>query len=227
MAYSHKSYVPNGDADFDVWGNNLCAIAVRNTMGEKPKWPHIPTAAVEKMVLMFKLWHEAYLLTLQPHPPALTVAKDKARTVAEAVIRPFVGQWLMWEPVTDEDREEAGVHNKKPRRPAVPAPTTVPLLEPRAGTPRQVIVPYHDKGSVHRGKPEDVHGIEVRWALLGLPPVHIEMELTNSAFDTRSPLILNFDEADRGKRIYMAGRWEIEREGIKGNFGDIESVIIP
>jgi hypothetical protein len=34
-----------------------------------------------------------------------------------------------------------------------------------------------------------------------------------STFDTRRLLILEFDESDRGKRVYMAGRWEIEREG--------------
>jgi hypothetical protein len=72
-----------------------------------------------------------------------------------------------------------------------------------------------------------VHGIEVRWAELDHPPVDIETELTNSAFDTKSPLTLNFQEHERGRRIYLAGRWEIEREGVKGLFGDIETVIIP
>jgi hypothetical protein len=35
------------------------------------------------------------------------------------------------------------------------------------------------------------------------------------------------NEEDRGKRLYMAGRWEIEREGVKGPFGDIVSAIVP
>jgi hypothetical protein len=78
-------------------------------------------------------WHTAYDLTLKPHLPAQTLAKDEARKVAEAVIRPFVGQWLMWKQVTDMEREEAGLHNKQPRRPSIPAPATVSELEPRAG----------------------------------------------------------------------------------------------
>jgi hypothetical protein len=77
------------------------------------------------------------------------------------------------------------------------------------------------------GKPADVHGIEVRWAFLDKAPVDIKTELTQSSFDTKSPLILNFEEYDRGKRIYLAGRWEISREGIKGEFGDIVSAIVP
>jgi hypothetical protein len=95
------------------------------------------------------------------------------------------------------------------------------------GPPRQVIIPSRDKGSARRGKPDDVHGIEIRWAFLDHPPLNIEKELFNSSFDTESPLTLVFEEADRGKRLYMAGRWEIEREGIKGEFGDIATAIVP
>jgi hypothetical protein len=59
------------------------------------------------------------------------------------------------------------------------------------------------------------------------PPKNIEAELFNSSFDTESPLILTFEEADRGKQLYLTGRWEIEREGIKGEFGDIVTVFVP
>ena len=72
-----------------------------------------------------------------------------------------------------------------------------------------------------------MHGVEIRWAFRNEPPVNIEADLSSSSFDTNSPLTLTFGEQDRGKRIYMAGRWEIEREGIKGEFGDIVSAIVP
>ncbi|MDR1419834.1 MAG: hypothetical protein LBI86_05630 [Treponema sp.] len=154
------------------------------------------------------------------------MARKQDYVPSEDVIRPFVGQWLMWKQVTDKEREEAGVHNPKPRRPIIPAPTTVPELEPKAGLPRQVVIPYRDKDSTRRGKPADVHGIEVCHAFLDHFPESIK-ELIHSSFDTKSPLILIFDEEDRGKRLYMAGRWEINREGIKGPFGDIVMVIVP
>jgi hypothetical protein len=91
---------------------------------------------------------------------------------------------------------------------------------------REAAVPYRDKGSARRGKPKDVHGIEVCWAILDHPPASIK-ELINSAFDTESPLILEFGEEDRGKRVYLVGRWEIEREGVKGDFGEIVPAVIP
>jgi hypothetical protein len=105
-------------------------------------------------------------------------------------------------------------------------PATVPLLVAKAGHIRQVLVDYKDSASEKRGKPPKVHGIEIRWAILEHPPAD-ENELTNSAFDTRSPFSLTFDEKDRGKTVYFAGRWEINREGEKGDFSAIVSAVIP
>jgi hypothetical protein len=226
MAQSHD-YIPSNDAGFDIWFKNLVDyVNAKCNPPDAPQWGFIPADEVALLNEAYTTWHAAYLPTLKPHTPAETLAKDEARKEAEGVIRPFVGQWLMWKQVTDAEREEAGLHNPKPRRPEIPVPDTVPELSPAAGNPRQIVVPYRDKGAARRGKPEDVHGIEVRWAMLDHPPVDIK-ELDNSSFDTKSPLTLEFDEADRGKRVYMVGRWEIEREGKKGDFGEIVAAIIP
>jgi hypothetical protein len=224
-----RNYIPRNDAEFNTWFKNLCQYVNQKTTGQNPEWTHIPAGELTLLTTAYAAWYDAYTVTLKPHTPAETLAKDEARTAAEAVIRPFVGQWLMWKQVSDKEREEMGVHNKKPRRPSIPAPATVPELEPKAGLPRQIVIPYRDKGSARRGKPADVHGVEVRWvkAAPGFVPQDIEKDLSNSSFDTKSPLILNFEEHERGERVYMAGRWEIEREGVKGNFGDIVSAIIP
>jgi hypothetical protein len=50
--------------------------------------------------------------------------------------------------------------------------------------------------------------------------------LTHSAFDTRSPLKLQFENDLRGKTLYFAMRWENTR-GEKGPWSPIMSVIIP
>jgi hypothetical protein len=224
---AHEDYIPSVDAEFNNWLDNLYDYSASKMTGGDPAWTHIPLSELDLLGGARAAWKAAYAPTLKPHVPAETLAKDEARAAAETVIRPFVGQWLMWKQLSDKEREEAGVHVKKNRRSAIPAPATVPELEPRAGVPRQIVVPYRDKGSARRGKPKDVHGIEVRWAFLNAPPLNIEAELTQSSFDTNSPLTLVFEESDRGKRVYMAGRWEIEREGIKGEFGDIVSAFVP
>ncbi|MDR2630123.1 MAG: hypothetical protein LBC60_04295 [Spirochaetaceae bacterium] len=221
---AHEDYIPANDADFNTWFKNLVQDVNAKTSGSSPIWNHIPASEVTLLNTTYAAWYTAYSPTLVPHTPEVTVAKDQARIGAEAVVRPFVGQWLMWKQVTNAQREADGLHNKRPRRDHIPAPTSIPILTPRAGRPRQVVIPYIDESGL--AKPADVHGIEVCWAILDHPPAGIK-ELINSSFDTDSPLTLPFDEEDRGKRLYMAGRWEIEREGIKGPFGEIVSTIIP
>jgi hypothetical protein len=221
-----RDSVPTNDADFDNWFKNLVQTVNVKTTGADAPWTHIPASEVTLLTTAFPPWHSAYVLTLTPHTPEVTMDKDEARETAEAIIRPFVGQWLMWKQVTDAEREDMGIHNPQPRRPIIPVPSTVPVLDPQAGHARQVVIPYRDQNSPHRGKPADVHGIEVRWALLDHPPAAVA-DLINSSFDTASPLTLTFGEEDRGKRIYMTGRWEIQREGAKGDFGEIVSAIVP
>jgi hypothetical protein len=120
----------------------------------------------------------------------------------EKEARSFINEYIRnSSKVNPEDKLAVGVHERVKQHHIVP-PHTVPVLEARAGNPRQ---------------------IEVLWAILA----HQCGGAYYSTFDTRSPLILTFDEADRGKRVYMAGCWEIEREGEKGPMGEIVSAFIP
>jgi hypothetical protein len=185
-----------------------------------------PPAAVTTLTTAQAAWHAAYAVTRKAHTPIDTEAKNRAKADMDTETRSFINEYIRSSSkVSPEDKLAIGLHERKPPHHIVP-PHTVPKLEPRVGNPRQVEVPYHDAASERRGKPENVHGIEVRWAILDHEPTGVE-ELIHSSFDTRSPLILTFDEADRGKRVYMAGCWEIEREGEKGPMGEIVSCFIP
>jgi type II restriction/modification system DNA methylase subunit YeeA len=50
--------------------------------------------------------------------------------------------------------------------------------------------------------------------------------LTKSAFDTASPYTFKFDEADRGKALYICPCWE-NNKGEKGPYGEIYKAIVP
>ncbi|MDR1250243.1 MAG: hypothetical protein LBK63_13200, partial [Treponema sp.] len=103
-------------------------------------------------------------------------------------------------------------------------------LSTRPGHICQVIVDYRDQGSTHWGKPDKVHCIEICWAfgdnVPDHPPKDIK-ELINSEVDTSHPFKKTFREEDRGKTVYFAGRWESNREGLKGDFGAIVSAVVP
>jgi hypothetical protein len=156
-----------------------------------------------------------------------TVRKNDTRKALEKAIRTYVAAYLAHNPlVTDEDKTALEITIYKTGKNPIPAPTTSPQLEPDTGTRRHILVYYRDEDSNHRGKPKGVRGVEIRWAFLDAPPADIS-QLTHSEFDTKAPLDLEFSEADRGKKVYMCGRWEIDRERIKGPWGDIEEAIVP
>jgi hypothetical protein len=219
-------FIPRGDAGFNVFFKNIADYVGEKTGGHAPEWTFIPSGALNDLNEAWTAWDTAYQITLVPHTSADTKEKNRVRKSSEKTLRDFINRFLRYPPVTDEDRDKMGIPNHNGGRVPVPVPATSPLLLIDTGTRRRIIVNYKDEKSEHRGKPKGVHGIEVRWAILDHPPAH-EKELINSSFDTKPPLTLEFDESDRGKHIYLCGRWEIEREGEKGPFGAVEDAIVP
>jgi hypothetical protein len=105
------------------------------------------------------------------------------------------------------------------------APVTVPKAEIDRSIIRRLVVHYRDKGSDKWVKPDHMHGIEFRWAVLDRSPAGID-DLVHIAFDTATPYTFDFDESQRGKACYFAMRWE-NTSGIKGPWSEIYSAIIP
>jgi hypothetical protein len=57
------------------------------------------------------------------------------------------------------------------------------------------------------------------------PPKSVD-ELIHSEFDTHSPLTLKFNEEDRGKSVWMCGRWD-NTKGKKGPWSEFYNAVIP
>jgi hypothetical protein len=53
-----------------------------------------------------------------------------------------------------------------------------------------------------------------------------DVDLKNSAFDTKTPYLFSFDESDRGKALYICARWE-NNINDKGPWGEIVKAIVP
>jgi hypothetical protein len=134
--------------------------------------------------------------------------KNETKEALTEALRTFIKGYLTYNPaVTDADKENMGLPLHDGTRTPTSAPTTIPELELDSSVIRQISVHFKDAGSEKRGKPAHVHGVELRWALLDNPLSSVE-DLTKSAFDTASPYTFTFDEADRGKALYICPRWE-------------------
>jgi hypothetical protein len=215
-------YIPSSDEKFLEWSKNLYAYALANFT----RWS-VPTPQTELQALLTA--HEAaFEAAKNPNRGKVDIlAKNETRDALKKKIRVYVKAYLINNPaVTDEDKAAMGLPIYKTGRSPIQVPETVPELTVDTGTPRRHKVYYRDKGSKRRGKPPHVAGIEIRHAILDHYPAS-ENELINSDFDTASPFVKDYDEAERGKRVYYCGRWEIPKEGGKGPFGEIVEAIVP
>jgi hypothetical protein len=58
-------------------------------------------------------------------------------------------------------------------------------------------------------------------------PITDQEQLTWSKWATRCPHIIRFRESDRGKRVYIALKWEIRRENGESPWSEILSELVP
>jgi hypothetical protein len=225
MAANHD-YIPTRDADFDGWFENLKNYVVERTGGQPPEWTHIPVEKVTALTGHYTAWHTAFQKTLGPHTSVDTEAKNDERKAAAAFIRPFVAQFLKFDPVTNEDRTAMELHNRDTIHTPIGEPTTRPLISdirPLGGfrveirfqdeaTPTSKAIPYGNNGCL----------LNFTW---GPERITNYAQLTQTKLMTRSPWTLTLPPEAEGKFLSCATRWQNER-GELGPWSEIQTVVI-
>jgi hypothetical protein len=193
-----KEYIPYNDAEFDRWFKFLIEYTERKCSGSPPAWDHIPQAARDGLTAAEAAWTAAYAPTMGPHTPQETREKNRVRKSVEHTLRGFVNRYLRFDPVSDEDRDNMGIPNRDLIPTPVPSPEDVPEVEVSTPLPRTLRFKFRRMGAKRWGKPARVHGLELLWMIADAPPVKLD-DFPHSAFSTRSPLELTFDEDQRGE----------------------------
>jgi hypothetical protein len=215
-------FIPHQDGAFLEWAKTLAAYVT-------PKLTvfSIPQTALTPIQTQLTAYETVFNAARNPNRGKVDVLnKNEAKEALTGSLRAFIKAYLAYNPaVSDADKENMGLPLHDGTRTPAPAPTTLPELELDSSVIRQISVHFRDAGSDRRGKPAHVHGVELRWALLDNPPQSVE-DLIKSAFDTASPYTFKFDEADRGKTLYICPCWE-NNKGEKGPWGEIVKAIVP
>jgi hypothetical protein len=226
---AHHDYIPQNDAEFDLFFKNLvqyvskmCTIIPPATA---PEWDHIPVAARTKLVDSYSAWYTAYVPTRTPHIPSETLTKNQAKAASCDDIRRFVNRYLRDDPVTDAQRVDMGIHNRDPHPNPKPKPPTRPEFRLAVKATRLIDVHFKDEGSETKGKPDDYDGAVIYWAIAAAPVINPE-ELPRSVLATRTPHTLEFAENDRGKTLSVALCWQ-NGKGWKGSPTEVQTAIIP
>ncbi|MDR1374998.1 MAG: hypothetical protein LBJ24_08510 [Treponema sp.] len=216
-------YVPSSDAAFNEWFVFL--VQYVNTQCIEGTWTHIPAAARTALNGARNNWAAAWANVQGPHSPVDTRAKNDAKRAAKTLVRRFVNQYLRYEPVTDQDRLAMGVPVRDTTRTPIGKPGTKPVFTTEVRGIRRITLPFADEGVKSHAIPYGFNGAVVSWEVSDTP-VTDPKKLTHAELATRSPHTLTFEEADRGRTVYIAMQWE-NKSGKKGDFTAVQSAIVP
>jgi hypothetical protein len=216
------SYFPTVEGEFVEWSGNLIAVSKENAA----EWglPADQLAELEAEHGVYKaLYEKCRTASYTKLDMQAKIEKRKALVKREEV---FVRNNLQNnDRMTDNGRAKLRIpiHDTTPT--PRPAPDTIPEVEAQMPAPRTLRFRFRAEHAKRWGKPPHVHGLELLWVIADKAPARIE-ELLHSAFATRSPLEMTFDEDQRGKRLWFAVRWE-NGAAQKGKWSGIFSAIIP
>jgi hypothetical protein len=219
----YNDFLPRKEADFYGWVNVFFTYLLNN----RHRFG-ISNDTVAPLAPLRDSFMTAYAVASAPstRTKAAVLTKNQALRALQAALRKFIREYLTFNHlVTDVDRKNLGLPVRKTARTPVPDPATYPEFRIDSATIRVLVIYFRDAGSVHRGKPFGIYGVEVRWGFSDTPVVNPE-DLPRAVFGTRSPCRLVFDGEDRGRTVWFCLRWENSR-GVKGPWSEIVSAIVP
>jgi hypothetical protein len=223
---ARTDYIPPRDADFDGWFLNLKNYVNTKTSGTPPAWTHIPAEKVTTLTARYDAWHSAYEATIAPHTSVQTEAKNDARKEAEAFVRPFVAQYLKFDPVTNEDRTAMNLHNRDTLPSTIGVPATRPVitdLKPLGGF--QVSIAFRDEPTPDsRAIPYGMNGCLLNYAV-GAAKTEDYAALATTKLMTKSPWTLGLTPEAEGRFLSCATRWQNEK-GELGPWSEVQHVVI-
>jgi len=225
---SKKDYIPHNNSEFNSWFNTLTLYVSDRCGGSKPDWDHIPKRELDELKAAFDDWSANYSPTLKPHTSDVTRMRDLARGRAEKIIRPFVQRHLYCDPpVSSGDRVNVKLRDRdRIRTDRSTVGEEVQWHFDIRGI-RQVHTHFRVLGASGKAKPEGydvVVAYEVRDA--SAPPPERPEDLSRRVNASRTPFTLEFDETERGKKVYAAMAWQNDRK-ILGSWSAIQWTFIP
>jgi hypothetical protein len=216
-------YFPSKDADVIPWTKNFVTVLGANA----EKWGIAP-GIVTALGGLGTAYEEAYTRRMLPDSGKVSVEqKNLALAALKKGVQDTVNGHINHNPaVTADDRVALGLQIPDTHRSPVPDPATTVVLRPVPGLVRQLVVPFTDSATPEsRGKPYGIQRMELACAVLPAPPANAG-ELVRIVSAAKSPVVLNFREEDRGKTVYMAGRWVNTRQK-EGPWSAIIAAVVP
>jgi hypothetical protein len=213
------------DLDFSITANNIINATGDNltAWGVNKNW-------FDKTVKpALQLWNDAYDndQDTRTKNQLTTLAKNEARKNLTPILRLLINFIKGSVDVTDEQKTILGLADETHSRTPLPPTNKIVQISVELKTIRRIIGNFKSAEDESKAKPNGVSGAEIRWGITDTRPNSVD-ELTNSDFYSRTPFVLDFDEDDRGKTVFMVGRWMMRSsQSGYGPWGEFTSAIIP
>jgi hypothetical protein len=177
--------------------------------------------AVEAFNTAFANWLE---------PTERTSIKQALLIEAEKTLRPLFRQLHILFKGNPAISEADLVSMNMPRRRRAPrnstsAPDSFPSAFAEVLGQCSLAIYFRNSGANSKGRPDGIRGVELVWVMADQKPVSYD-DFRHTVLSTRSPITLNFNLCDRGRKIYFALRWE-NQLGVKGGWSMIGEAIVP
>jgi hypothetical protein len=159
--------------------------------------------------------------------PVSIAACRSAFVALEVCMRSFKRQYFHIPPLTVVDFASLGLKAPDTTRSPVTAPGTAPGFSVVQMGPGAIGIVYWDGMTGKKGsKPKGVEGARVYYLVSGVPITDPSL-LAFSKWATKCPHIIRFRAEDRGKRVYIALKWEIHKENGESPWSIILSEWVP
>jgi hypothetical protein len=216
-------YLPARDESFLGWTVNF----LKYLMSRTTKF-NFPKEVYDRLEEEKNIFAQKLEVSKEPatHTPINVSDKKVARKILQTDIRQSVGEYLIRNHLlTDGDRRLLGlpVHDVKPT--PAPAPTDVPVGSIDASKIQQHNIHVRSSMLVGKAKPPRVHGFEV-WNKVGGTIPTESKEWTYVNFSSRTPMLVKYEQSERGQMVYYRIRWMSTRNE-PGPWSEIHSAIIP
>ena len=220
MKSNHEELLVQGSMTTNYLESHMTDFGIA---GKSAKW------VTDEYIPKFQTFGDAF--NEWRDPSARTKTKIAALKIAEKQYRTayrelYTGYLKGNMNVTDADLVTMGLPARSEHKHTpVPAPTSRPAIKVNPDGVRRLKVLFHDNYTLKTAKPHGVVGAVLRWVISPTPPANIS-DLTNSALDTKTPYLLNFEEDQRGKTVYLAAAWQ-NTKGELGSWSEIVNAIVP
>jgi hypothetical protein len=219
---SSAPYIPTKDADLTNWLENFQTLIAAN-----PPVYGLTTTDSSNITAQVQSWVTAYTLVISPSTktPAAVQAKNTAKVITLAIIRPYAQQIAKNAGVTSSNKIALGLNPQTSTPTPITTPTTAPVLTAQSSSTAGTIIRYRDATASPsvKSKPYGVTQIQL-FAMASATPITDPALLPLQGVYTKAPLTAAMGNAAAGKVVYYAGRW-VTAKGLIGPWSSIISYI--